>query len=149
MRRSWPVHPAGSVMKGPHGHFTPSVGGVVWSPGCRGSCTGDGQPEDPRAPGTQGQVHAQHLQEPENRHKAAFPGDSLLAKIPRSEEHTSELQSLTTISYAVFCKGMRVEGCALPPLDLLSRRHHNPWVPAQTWAGERQDRKSTRLNSSH
>src|SRR5213076_2346753 len=28
---------------------------------------------------------------------------NLLAAIPRSEEHTSELQSLPTISYAVFC----------------------------------------------
>ena len=45
----------------------------------------------------------------------------------------------------VFCKGMRVEGCALPPLDLLSRRHHNPWAPAQTWAGERQARREHHL----
>src|SRR3546814_4656945 len=30
-------------------------------------------------------------------------GDSWLSSIPRSEEHTSELQSLMRISYAVFC----------------------------------------------
>src|SRR3546814_3930150 len=40
---------------------------------------------------------------------AAFPGDALLPTPPRSrvelrsEEHTSELQSLMRISYAVFC----------------------------------------------
>src|SRR3546814_8835930 len=30
-------------------------------------------------------------------------GDALLDRQPRSEEHTSELQSLMRISYAVFC----------------------------------------------
>src|SRR3546814_1319399 len=34
---------------------------------------------------------------------AAVSGDELLRSIPRSEEHTSELQSLMRISYAVFC----------------------------------------------
>src|SRR3546814_3506574 len=29
--------------------------------------------------------------------------ETILAQIPRSEEHTSELQSLMRISYAVFC----------------------------------------------
>src|SRR3546814_3419527 len=29
--------------------------------------------------------------------------DALRARLPRSEEHTSELQSLMRISYAVFC----------------------------------------------
>src|SRR3546814_4499713 len=36
--------------------------------------------------------------------RAAVPGDRLAAGLrPRSEEHTSELQSLMRISYAVFC----------------------------------------------
>src|SRR3546814_7814339 len=35
------------------------------------------------------------------RHLARRPGDDALS--PRSEEHTSELQSLMRISYAVFC----------------------------------------------
>ena len=100
-------------MKGPHGHFTPSVGGVVWSPGCRGSCTGDGQPEDPRAPGTQGQVHAQHLQEPENRHKAAFPGDSLLAKIPSQALQTRGVCRLCVFPVRVSLHMARREGCCV------------------------------------
>src|SRR3546814_4179966 len=33
----------------------------------------------------------------------AFPGKTFPAAITRSEEHTSELQSLMRISYAVFC----------------------------------------------
>src|SRR3546814_6519009 len=33
----------------------------------------------------------------------AFLAHSPMGKIPRSEEHTSELQSLMRISYAVFC----------------------------------------------
>src|SRR3546814_3924555 len=38
-------------------------------------------------------------------HRLAMPvsGDTLLRMIRRSEEHTSELQSLMRISYAVFC----------------------------------------------
>src|SRR3546814_5430481 len=32
-----------------------------------------------------------------------FPGDSFVERETRSEEHTSELQSLLRISYAVFC----------------------------------------------
>src|SRR3546814_7979724 len=33
----------------------------------------------------------------------SFPGTTKLTSIGRSEEHTSELQSLMRISYAVFC----------------------------------------------
>src|SRR3546814_9967693 len=39
----------------------------------------------------------------EARHHAASNIAQLLASTPRSEEHTSELQSLMRISYAVFC----------------------------------------------
>src|SRR3546814_9343053 len=35
--------------------------------------------------------------------KAQAPGKAVLVEINRSEEHTSELQSLMRISYAVFC----------------------------------------------
>src|SRR3546814_3916102 len=35
--------------------------------------------------------------------KQFFGGGGLLARLLRSEEHTSELQSLIRISYAVFC----------------------------------------------
>src|SRR3546814_8927685 len=37
------------------------------------------------------------------RHEAARPGRTEYARGVRSEEHTSELQSLMRISYAVFC----------------------------------------------
>src|SRR3546814_8530483 len=36
-------------------------------------------------------------------HPTLVPDTALLAKVDRSEEHTSELQSLMRISYAVFC----------------------------------------------
>src|SRR3546814_2430928 len=35
--------------------------------------------------------------------EAGRPGDARLARLDRSEEHTSELQSLMRITYAVFC----------------------------------------------
>src|SRR3546814_1011966 len=40
-----------------------------------------------------------------NRNDGFSPGQLILARVPdlRSEEHTSELQSLMRISYAVFC----------------------------------------------
>src|SRR3546814_6902154 len=37
-----------------------------------------------------------------NRHRS-LPDQALVRKLSRSEEHTSELQSLMRISYAVFC----------------------------------------------
>src|SRR3546814_6334730 len=41
---------------------------------------------------------------PGRRHHVAEPGRCHLhSTVPRSEEHTSELQSLMRISYAVFC----------------------------------------------
>src|SRR3546814_2958166 len=36
-------------------------------------------------------------------HEQAIVGEMLVEEVPRSEEHTSELQSLMRISYAVFC----------------------------------------------
>src|SRR3546814_1844927 len=39
----------------------------------------------------------------DGRYLAADLPEGLLPLIPRSEEHTSELQSLMRISYAVFC----------------------------------------------
>src|SRR3546814_6163740 len=47
--------------------------------------------------GQQQRVHAPHLQHPPAQ------DDVLRGAAPRSEEHTSELQSLMRISYAVFC----------------------------------------------
>src|SRR3546814_4261603 len=41
-----------------------------------------------------------------------LPRDSL----PRSEEHTSELQSLMRISYAVFCLNKNTHLCRLQPI---------------------------------
>src|SRR3546814_3321848 len=50
------------------------------------------------------QVHAQEMQPPvlESR-RAGRPEESRILVLARSEEHTSELQSLMRISYAVFC----------------------------------------------
>src|SRR3546814_1233465 len=49
-----------------------------------------------------------HFEEHENLHlvppgEAVDDGSAVLVNPPRSEEHTSELQSLMRISYAVFC----------------------------------------------
>src|SRR3546814_17402459 len=40
---------------------------------------------------------------PPNRHRLKSSWYDYAARLPRSEEHTSELQSLMRISYAVFC----------------------------------------------
>src|SRR6187397_2478000 len=45
---------------------------------------------------------------------------SCLGKHPRSEEHTSELQSLYTISYAVFCLKKKKN---TPPTTALKQNH--------------------------
>src|SRR3546814_5126161 len=44
-----------------------------------------------------------HVPETELGAAAPAPGEAVPAAAPRSEEHTSELQSLMRISYAVFC----------------------------------------------
>src|SRR3546814_6740007 len=54
---------------------------------------GEGDQED--------QPHRRAAQRPFDRHR--HPGVPGLAARGRSEEHTSELQSLMRISYAVFC----------------------------------------------
>src|SRR3546814_2675661 len=49
-------------------------------------------------------IGAEHAIDAARRHREADPVDRLvIAEIFRSEEHTSELQSLMRISYAVFC----------------------------------------------
>src|SRR3546814_2313831 len=53
---------------------------------------------------------------------AAFSGDNLassllLTAVKRSEEHTSELQSLMRISYAVFCLKKKKKKKETPPPD--------------------------------
>src|SRR3546814_8418853 len=40
---------------------------------------------------------------PESPHTPLYPSPATEGTAPRSEEHTSELQSLMRISYAVFC----------------------------------------------
>src|SRR3546814_1499109 len=70
-----------------------AVGGVKTSPG---------SPISPTSPATRPWV-ARNRTEVDAR-SAAFRFDSVAAPaINRSEEHTSELQSLMRISYAVFC----------------------------------------------
>src|SRR3546814_3919528 len=62
----------------------------------------------PRAPALrrrrgQLQGRAQGLWQPADLCRAGFPGAAQGTLVRRSEEHTSELQSLMRISYAVFC----------------------------------------------
>src|SRR3546814_5972472 len=44
-----------------------------------------------------------HVVEQHERRERFFPGEGVGTEMSRSEEHTSELQSLMRISYAVFC----------------------------------------------
>src|SRR3546814_4719602 len=50
-------------------------------------------------------IQWEHLREPDFQRLAIDPAvvEARAARLRRSEEHTSELQSLTRISYAVFC----------------------------------------------
>src|SRR3546814_10069634 len=49
------------------------------------------------------EVDGRVIEVPIRNHAAVAVGDVLFRIDPRSEEHTSELQSLMRISYAVFC----------------------------------------------
>src|SRR3546814_2148557 len=51
--------------------------------------------------------------------RAAFPGH-VRRRRQRSEEHTSELQSLMRISYAVFCLKKKITNCIYPHTKLTS-----------------------------
>src|SRR3546814_5270303 len=54
----------------------------------------------------QGKDHREHREEDDRQDNVQdrYPGHRLLGdRVIRSEEHTSELQSLMRISYAVFC----------------------------------------------
>src|SRR3546814_7137168 len=65
----------------------------------RGTCAPAGRTAPPGGHPTAATEHVVHAQQPEHRRHAQTverAGD-------RSEEHTSELQSLMRISYAVFC----------------------------------------------
>src|SRR3546814_2058194 len=64
------------------------------------------------------------------RGAALLRGDyRLLYVAPRSEEHTSELQSLMRISYAVFClkKKTLIYISTRPHYDLLGLYSHRPY----------------------
>src|SRR3546814_4860244 len=54
----------------------------------------------------------------------------------RSEEHTTELQSLMRTSYAVFCLQKKIQAIRPPPLTrqvpTLSTKHQPPFTPPQT-----------------
>src|SRR3546814_10471853 len=50
------------------------------------------------------------LQRPRiDRHRCPIPWSALCRALPRSEEHTSEIQSLMRISYAVFCLTKKIK----------------------------------------
>src|SRR5881396_1252160 len=56
----------------------------------------------------------------------------------RSEEHTSELQSLRTISYAGFCLKKKKDGYAATGLESLRRRTHaSRYGLSATFGGKR------------
>src|SRR3546814_5938340 len=59
--------------------------------------------DDPRPPDTARKDHIGAARRPVLRHCRADPQRLSGHGAPRSEEHTSELQSLMRISYAVFC----------------------------------------------
>src|SRR3546814_8678162 len=69
----------------------------------RGRTPSHARPEQPcprdRAPPTA----RRDSHDARHRHNARAPTDRACPNRPRSEEHTSELQSLMRISYAVFC----------------------------------------------
>src|SRR3546814_4144875 len=71
---------------------------------------------------------------------AGGPGDchhcctSSPRRDPRSEEHTSELQSLMRISYAVFC--LKKKNNTLQQKES-QQRHKNQLISTQTYAIER------------
>src|SRR3546814_1531954 len=67
----------------------------------------------------------------------------LQGQFDRSEEHTSELQSLMRISYAVFCLKKKTIHRLSVRSDSLNARHLFQWQRASG------DRKRTRLNSRH
>src|SRR3546814_3207065 len=74
------------------------------------ACRGPGQHRHPDGPGegTRARVHAHgaggRFHKHSCRHARHFSGGGKIQKPrPRSEEHTSELQSLMRTSYAVFC----------------------------------------------
>src|SRR3546814_8906178 len=67
-----------------------------------------------------------------------WPPEAAHWPFPRSEEHTSELQSLMRISYAVFClKKKKPTPLLLPPSptippNTLLHHHHTPQPPPHT-----------------
>src|SRR3546814_2912719 len=71
--------------------FRPCLATALHAEGNDGATAPGHQLPAERVVGMVGQVRVQH------------PGDGVLALQDRSEEHTSELQSLMRISYAVFC----------------------------------------------
>src|SRR3546814_7946255 len=48
----------------------------------------------------------------------------------RSEEHTSELQSLMRISYAVFCLKKKTILTSIPIVHTQTNTHNNPYISA-------------------
>src|SRR3546814_6488062 len=62
------------------------------------------------------------------------PGDGIVIPIPhspfRSEEHTSELQSLMRISYAVFCLKKKITHTQL---HTINTKHHSYLIILQTY----------------
>src|SRR3546814_969184 len=76
-----------------------------WNPGWNGDWLGHGNDFDFATP------------------TADFDADGLARYAARSEEHTSELQSLMRISYAVFCLKKKINKAADITTTRLAKRH--------------------------
>src|SRR3546814_6650396 len=61
------------------------------------------------------------------RRRAGHPGEAVVVGHARSEEHTSELQSLMRISYAVFCLKKKKEQTQQPINNIkIARQNDKP-----------------------
>src|SRR3546814_2540816 len=76
-------------------HESPAAGRLIWAPGAAMRCLARYGPGNRR--------RGQPASRAKRAQSKAGPGSVLRLGAIRSEEHTSELQSLMRISYAVFC----------------------------------------------
>src|SRR3546814_6436390 len=91
--------------------YTPLFRSVATTPGAHAWCT----------PLRQGELHPTFVQRvgaKTARPPARAPLSFIIAD--RSEEHTSELQSLMRISYAVFCLNKKTPKTQYPPSHILT-----------------------------
>src|SRR3546814_1227501 len=86
-------------------------------------CACGGESESRRRRGGIGLGSAGPAMRSAHRATPSQPGHSEAATLRRSAEHTSELQSLMRISYAVFCLKTQNKATAIQP-NICSTPHH-------------------------